>query len=134
MNKDIKQIKQLLHLHSFRPHSYSGSVNVYRKSTHITFQGFELYDEFIESLMKRCGETNISECYFIGGRNNSIFFLNKFFKSDDEGIFTKGKYIKATKYYYNVGFAPSNIDDDTSDDDLLLFLNFIEEGNSKYVS
>jgi hypothetical protein len=125
----VHNIKKLLQIPIFKPHFPATIMEpFYRFKTDVTLDSSELNDRFLDDLVKQFSLSFISECNFIGGKDNSIFFLSKFFKSHHP----LDSFINETRHYYSVGYIPVNADKGYSKDDLIDFILFLKTGSAKY--
>ena len=71
MNKNILKIKRLLKIYPFQPFNLTSGMSHW--PTEMEISPTDYSEDRLTQLIKKCGETDISYCYFKGGK--SIFYI-----------------------------------------------------------
>lgn len=115
-NKDVKKIKDLLHIPSFSPYFYEGEI--VKDPTFRVIIRTNFHSETLDRLRNLCNKKRIEDCLFIDRKKRSIFFLINM-NTIETGLFWIGFVsLKDHPKYYKK--------------DLESFISFLDKENSLY--
>lgn len=115
-NKDIKTIRALLHLDRFRIH-YPSAQQIFswrNVANHIDSDVFD--NERFSKMVKTLNPGGGQVCFFIGGKHNSIFYVQH--KSLNQGFI--------------IGYSLPASGDGPQKEDMKLFIDFLKKKIFQY--
>lgn len=113
LNKNIKDVKDLLHVSSFGPYLYQGEVE--KKPTYRMITRPNFNDNFFNLIKLICGKDKIEDCLFIDSKKKSIFFLVD---------------LNAVAYgLFGIGYVSLKKDYRYDSNDLKSFISFLDKEN-----